>query len=150
MGDTPIVLPFKRNATLDLIPIDLVVMEMLTLMKLGARTCDRTFHITNDRPLTVADVFFGLAPLIGLKLAHTNGCGQERSTHTGLVMRGIRPYLAYFNYVRRFDRSNVHSFGVGSFQEDYQLDLVRLREFVVAFLTHRALQEAPNMEMARA
>jgi len=150
MGNTSVLIPCKRNATLDLIPVDLVVLEMLTLMKLGTSTCDRTFHITNERPLTIADVFFGISPLIGLKLVHATVHGQERSAHTALVMRGIRSYLAYFNYVRRFDRRNVHSVGVSLLQEDYPLDLVRLREFVVAFLVHRVVPEFSQMEMARA
>lgn len=141
-GGAPIALPFKREATLDLIPVDIVVEELLNLVGAGPATHGKVFHLTNERPLTVADVFFGIAPLVGLTLQNRAGPNCKRSALDTLVTRGIRHYLPYLTQAREFDRSNVRAHDAGRAQASYRLDLVRLREFAEAYLARGGADQA--------
>lgn len=139
----PITLPFKRDATIDLIPVDIVVDEMLALIGAGPASFGKVFHLSNEYPLTVADIFFGIAPLAGLPIDHEQPkSARERSTLDVLATRAVRRYLPYFAQARVFDRTNVRSLGAGSRQAFYRLDLVRLRAFAETF--YRGRRAAPE------
>lgn len=136
-------IPTKRNASLNLIPIDLVVLEMMDVIAAGSLSFGRVFHLTNERPLSVADIFYGVSPLTGVRLS----CGPERAvpqakSTAALIFRGLRHYLPYFSYARTFDRSNVKLFGADRHQQQYWLDMVTLREFVLAFIEAEAQKAA--------
>ncbi len=50
-GAGPILLPVTTGTTLDLIPVDVVVDEVVALIAAGGATAGRTFHITGADPL---------------------------------------------------------------------------------------------------
>jgi nucleoside-diphosphate-sugar epimerase len=139
-----IAVPSCRGATLDLVPIDLVVAELLALLEGGPATAGRVYHLTNEHPLTISDVLFGVAPLLGLRMRATTAVDGRTDDGLGGVLTGaIRHYLPYFGQQRTFDRRNVHAGGAGQFQQGYRLDLVALREFATAYLDRAHVDRAP-------
>ncbi len=145
LANSPVIeIPAKRFASVNLIPVDLVALEMIDVIKMGAQGEGGVFHVTNARPVSIADLFFAVSPLVGIVLAcGTHECVTEQNKISALVRRGLRQYLPYFAYVRTFERKNVNACGAGQHQLDYWLDLTRLREFVHAFIeseSHKAAQ----------
>ena len=141
-------IPVKHGASLNLIPVDLVVLEMVDVIAAGAKSAGHVFHLTNERPVSLADLFFGISPMTGVRLT----CAAEvRSTAldqmSALVISGLRHYLPYFQYARTFERKNVHACGAARHQQNYWLDLMRLREFVRAFIEDETRDAAQVMKM---
>jgi nucleoside-diphosphate-sugar epimerase len=140
-------IPAQPRACLNLIPVDLVVQEMADVLDAGEATLGKVYHLTNERPLSVADIFFGVAPLVGLRLVcvpHARPATLARDTRS-LVLRGLRHYLPYFNHPKEFDRRNMHACGADRHQQHYWLDLVELRAVARAFLVQEAAN-APSTE----
>lgn len=137
--------PANRNAELNLIPVDFVVLEMLDVIASGTSSLDKIFHLTNERPISLADLFLGVAPLTGIRLAGSEVCENKPDSQiSGLVNRGLRHYLPYFRYARNFSRQNVHANGAAHHQRSYWLDLTRMREFVKVFMSEDS-QRAPQL-----
>ena len=132
-ADRAIRLTVPAGATLDLIPVDMVVDEILGLMALGARSVDQTFHVTSASPLGLGDVLTRLAPMSGIAI----GTGPEAAQPSPLgdrVMRGLHYYLPYLSQVRRFGRHNVEALSVSDGQTALGLDVEALRGFVQSYL----------------
>ena len=133
-----ILLPVASGATLDLIPVDVVVDEMLALAALGEATANRTFHVTAADPLPLGDVLRELSPMSGVSIGVADadgpatGCGADAAL-AGFVMHRLRHYMPYFSFVRRFDRRNAAPEGAGAFR----LDVAGLRGFVRSFVAQQ-------------
>jgi thioester reductase-like protein len=146
--DFPLRLPFGHNATLDLMPIDLVVKEIMSLINAGSLTCDKTFHITNENPLILPDIISTLSRLTGVPVSYTEPASGGGSGCSALVARALQHYAPYLSQVRRFDRRNVSAVGAGRFQSCYRLDAPELQKFVGIFLARGARRE--NLATANA
>jgi thioester reductase-like protein len=128
--------PSVPRASLDLVPVDVVSRELLHIMGVGVATQGKVFHLTNQRPLSFADVCFGVTELAGCKLVPAADAAPVRgaSTTTAVARRGMRHYAPYFQQDRRYDRSNVVACGAGIYQDEYWMDLVELRHLAQQFL----------------
>jgi thioester reductase-like protein len=134
MHKAAIRIPVQSNASLNLIPVDLAVLEMVDVIAAGEHSRNRVFHLTNERPVSLADLFFGVSPLTGVQLTCADESAKDTDQMSALVTRGLRHYLPYFRYSRTFERDNVHACGAARHQQEYWLDLVKLRHFVQAFI----------------
>ena len=116
------------GVTLDLIPVDAVVDEMLALEVMGAASAGRTFHVTAAEPLALGDVLRELSPMSGVALGVTEPgtAGPEAA----LVMRRLKHYMPYFAYARRFERGPPP-------QGAFRLDVAGLRGFVRSFVAQQ-------------
>ena len=133
-----VLLPVTPGTTLDLIPVDIVVREMLALMALGDASADRTFHITSEAPLSLGEVLRELSPMSGVSIGvmppigiGTGATADAASAVAALVMRQLRFYMPYFSFARRFDRRNA---AMGGEATSFRLDVGQLRGFVVSFM----------------
>ncbi|HVN92012.1 MAG TPA: SDR family oxidoreductase [Candidatus Binataceae bacterium] len=139
-SDFPIHLPFDPAATLDLIPVDIVVREMLLLLGGGEATYGKTFHLTNEEPLTLPDIIYSLSMLTGVKISYTQPAEPAASGLGALIGRGIRHYAPYLRQIRHFDRSNVRLYGADRPQRNYRLDTEELKRFAAAFMEFKLAQ----------
>ena len=132
----PIQIPVKRNANLNLMPIDLVVQEMFDVINAGIPSLGKIFHLTNERPLSVADIFYGVASLTGVCLCCRTNQSQKKDIpkEEVMILKCLQDYLPYFSQARTFDRSNVHLCGANRYQQQYWLDIVTLRQLVSAYM----------------
>ncbi len=128
-----ILLPVPPGTTLDLIPVDVVVDEMLALATRGGASAGRTFHVTAASPLALGDVLRELSPMSGVEIGVMEADDPGTSVPAGLVMHRLRHYMPYFSYVRRFDRRNAADCGEGGFR----LDVAGLRGFVRSFVAQQ-------------
>jgi thioester reductase-like protein len=128
--------PAKKLASLNLIPIDLVVMEMMDVIHANEKSINQIFHITNEKPISIDDLLFGLSPLTGVTLStrSVDVMVKPANKASSMLSRALRQYLPYFSYVRTFDRQNVHACGAGQHQQNYWLDLTALRAHTRAFI----------------
>lgn len=140
-GAEQILLPVPHGTTLDLIPVDVVVEEILALIALGVASTNQTFHITSEAPLSLAEVLRELSPLSGVPLA-AGGVLCRTSAAATLVSRRLRYYMPYFSFVRRFDRRNSQH---GADLHRFRMDVDQLRGFIQSFMTSRA---QPTSRMA--
>lgn len=129
-GET-ILLPMPHDATLDLIPVDVVVAEMIELLEAGATSQGHAFHLTSDIPLPLVEVLRTLSPLAGFTVGRLSEDDGPASKMAEFLMQRLRYYMPYLGQTRSFDRSNVHRAGV---TPQTLLDVERLRHFVTSFL----------------
>ena len=132
-------LPVPAGATLDLIPVDIVVTEMLDLIDLGPRSAGETYHLTSAAPLSLAAVLSELSPMSGVSIGTAAGTADTPSRLAALVMRSLRHYLPYFSYVRHFARHQAAARGAPHAQAGLPLDVEGLRAFLTPYLASRAL-----------
>lgn len=126
--------PSCPNASLNLIPVDIVVNEMLDIMSVRTGGEDAVYHLTNERPLSVEDILFGISPMTGVVMeCHYGSAHEIDDSMDSVLKRNLQFYLPYFRQDLMFDRRNVHACH-GEERDRYWLDLVRLRRFVDAFL----------------
>lgn len=135
-------LPVPSGATLDLIPIDMVVTEMLDLIALGPRSSGETYHLTSAAPLDLAAVLSELSPLSGVTIGPATAPTATPSRLAALVMRSLHHYMPYFSYVRHFARHHAAARGAPQAQAGLLLDVTALRAFLTPYLTDRASKAA--------
>ena len=147
-GAGRILLPVPAGTTLDLIPVDAVVDEMLALAARGAASAGRTFHVTAEAPLPLGEVLRELSPMSGVSIGVAEagvaeaGEAAEGGVLAGFVMHRLRHYMPYFSYVRRFERRAP----AGAFR----LDVAGLRGFVESFVEgQEARPEALPLDSAK-
>ena len=128
-----ILLPVPRDSTLDLIPVDTVVAEMMALMDAGPSTLGHAFHLTSDTPLPLVGVLDALSPLAGLTIGQTDETAGDKLAE--LVMQRLRHYAPYLGQIRHFDRRNVRAAGIAP---QPLFDVEGLRPFVTSFIGHPA------------
>lgn len=149
----PIRLASSPRASLNLIPVDLVVQEIMAVMAQGPATLGQAFHLTNERPLSIADIFFGIAPLTGIALEcdpHATHGTRPGDAVSALVTRSLRHYLPYLVQDRTFDRQNMHRCGASRYQQAFWLDLVELRRFIQTFIAESTPETAAEEVFAEA
>ncbi len=128
-----ILLPMPSGSTLDLIPVDTVVAEMMALMDAGPSTLGHAFHLTSDTPLPLVGVLDALSPLAGLTIGQTEEGPVDKLAE--LVMQRLRHYAPYLGQIRRFDRRNVRAAGIAP---QPLFDVEALRPYVTSFIGHAA------------
>lgn len=133
----PIALPVADGTTLDLIPVDVVVREMLAVIAIGAASGNQTFHVTGATSLPLADVLTELSPMSGLVL-NAQGPDTPISPLGAFVMRRLRYYMPYFSVARRFDRSNTRS---AIDTPPYPIEVAELAQFVRSFMAQHLTPE---------
>lgn len=132
-GET-ILLPMPHDATLDLIPVDVVVAEMIELLEAGSASEGHAFHLTSDIPLPLVEVLGSLSPLAGFTVGRLSEGDGPASKMAEFLMQRLRYYMPYLGQTRSFDRSNVHRAGV---TPQTLLDVERLTHFVTSFLARQ-------------
>ncbi len=130
-----ILLPLPHGSTLDLIPVDVVVDEMIQLLDAGDPSLGHAFHLTSDSPLSLIEVLATLSPLSGLTIGRAADGGGPDGRLAEMLMQRLRHYVPYFAQIRRFDRRNVRAAGVGP---QRTLDVESLRHYVMSFLAQAA------------
>ncbi len=138
-----ILLPVPTGSTLDLIPVDTVVTEMMALLDAGRSTLGHAFHLTSDTPLPLVDVLSALSPLAGLTIGQLDatpawapaGGGAAADKLAELVMQRLRHYAPYLGQIRRFDRRNVRAAGIAP---QPLFDVEALRPYVTSFISQPA------------
>ncbi len=128
-----ILLPVPRDSTLDLIPVDTVVAEMMALMDAGPSTLGHAFHLTSDTPLPLVGVLDALSPLAGLTIGRTDEAPGDKLAE--LVMQRLRHYAPYLGQIRHFDRRNVRAAGIAP---QPLFDVEGLRPYVTSFISQPA------------
>ena len=128
-----ILLPVPRGSTLDLIPVDTVVAEMMALLDAGPSTLGHAFHLTSDTPLPLVGVLDALSPLAGLTIGQTDEGPVDKLAD--LVMQRLRHYAPYLGQIRHFDRRNVRAAGIAP---QPLFDVEALRPYVTSFIGHTA------------
>ncbi len=123
-------LPLPPDATLDLIPVDVVVDELIHLLEAGAATLEHAFHLTSDSPLSLIEVLAQLSPLAGFSIDRQDEA-EPVGRLAGMLLQRLRHYTPYLGQVRRFDRGNVRAAGIAP---QPMLDIDRLRDFVLEFV----------------
>jgi len=122
------------EATCNLIPVDLVAEEMLSLAACGDRSLGRVFHITNERTLKVAEFFEAACPLAGIGRFEIATSTTRLSAVDQLFRKGLTHYSPYFNCRKTFDRTNGRAVGVDRLQADFHWDQERLKVFIQSWL----------------
>jgi len=129
--DETILLPVPEGATLDLIPVDVVVDEMIQILEKGGTTLGHAFHLTAEQPLPLMEVLETFTPLAGLKIGRLPPDAAEGDKLARALMSRLRHYMPYLGQVRRFDRRNMQQAGIVA---RTQLDVASLERFVSTFL----------------
>jgi nucleoside-diphosphate-sugar epimerase len=126
-----------REGTLDLMPVDVAVAEMLDLAALGSRTLGQVFHVTSESPVRACDVFGTTLELIGIDRFEVVGPEADLDYADRMFNRSLKSYAAYFGRPKIFERDNVARYGVDRHQRGYLLDVGRLRQFIGHHLAAR-------------
>lgn len=126
-----------REATLDLIPVDIVSAEMRLLIGAPVSDTDCIFHITSEHTTTLFDFARLISPIIGVSLDPSQGDSGDASFELRILNRLLSNYASYFTSEKHFDRSNVRAAGADRMQKAYRLDLSRLARFVTTYLDAR-------------
>jgi nucleoside-diphosphate-sugar epimerase len=130
----PLRLRIDRNATLNFIPIDFVVTEMIDLHRRGSDTLNEVFHLTSDSPVSMCDWLTKLAPTLGIKRIELAADDSELSALDRMFNKQVKVFLPYMTQRKMFDRSNIARHGIDGHQMDYLLDTERLRCFASHYL----------------
>jgi thioester reductase-like protein len=127
----------NREATINLIPVDIAVAEMFDLAALGARTFDEVFHITSESPVGVQDAVRLTLELVGVKRFEVVGPEADLNLVDRMFNRSLKFFAPYFGQRKIFERNNVARHGVDRHQLGYLMDLERLRGFIGHHLATR-------------
>ncbi len=139
-GAGRVALPVGLGATLDLLPVDAVVTEILDLIAFGPATWNRTYHVTSDTPLPLAQVLSELSPMSGVAIKVSETDALETGTQAELMARRLRYYMPYFSIARCFDRHNAPP---RRDMKRFRLDIEQLRGFAQSyFIQNAALPQA--------
>jgi nucleoside-diphosphate-sugar epimerase len=119
-------LPLDPAATLNLIPIDVVVDEMTALAACGPATLGQVFHVTSEEPLNVLAAL--RVALAGVGIRHLDALepGAPLGAVDKLFGQALRHYLPYLRCRKVFDRVNVARYRSDPYRRSYQLDLAGL------------------------
>jgi nucleoside-diphosphate-sugar epimerase len=126
-----------RDGTLNMIPVDIAVAEMLDLATLGARTFGQVFHIISESPLSAHDAVRLTLEMVGVDRVEVVGPGADLNFADRMFNRSLKFYVPYFGQRKIFERSHVARHGVDCHQLGYLMDLDRLRSFIDHHLAMR-------------
>ena len=134
----PLRLSIRREATINTIPIDVLIAEM---MHLGdcPDALNQVFHLTSERPHNSRQTVKTLLGTVGFEHVEIAESDADLSTIDKLFRKGLRAYQPYLNGLQQFDRSNVIRCGASRFQAESSYDMQCLRTSVAEHL--RAMAE---------
>lgn len=136
-GGRAISVGVPREATLDLIPVDIVTAEMIHIIRVGPSSSGMAFHVTNEHATTLFDFALVVCPLVGVSLLPIEGQSGEADIRYRVLDLMLSNYASYLTSEKCFDRSNVRAVGADQIQMRYRLDLSRLSRFVAVYLEQR-------------
>jgi nucleoside-diphosphate-sugar epimerase len=117
------------EATLDLIPVDIALAEILELRTRGTSTLDRIFHVTSDSPISAFDFFDTVLSAVGFQTFEFVEGDSDLVGVDRVVNRTLRLYSPYYANGKIFDRSHLVSLGIDHDGWAYVLDAGRLALF---------------------
>jgi hypothetical protein len=120
------------EGTLDMIPVDIAVAEMLDLAAVGTRTFGQFFHITSDSPVGAHDVVRLAREMVGVERVKVVGPDADFNFADRMFNRSLKFYAPYFGQRKIFERTRIDRHQVG-----YLMDLDRLRGFIGHHLATR-------------
>src|SRR5213594_257218 len=129
----PLRIRMERNVTLNLIPIDIVVSEMIDLNRCGNRTVDQTFHLTNECPTSILDLLHTISQEFGIREIQPVSSDGELRPVDRLFNRQLKAFTPYLTQHKLFDRTNAARYGIDRHQVSYLLDMQRLKKFIVTY-----------------
>jgi nucleoside-diphosphate-sugar epimerase len=124
-----------RNATLDLIPIDLVVAELLEIDRRGGNTLNQVFHITSESPVSLCDLLQRIAPLLGIPRVELADEQAELGLVDKLLDKQVRMFTPYLTQRKVFERKNAALHGIDGHQMGYLVDVGRMEAFARQYLS---------------
>ena len=125
----------NRNATLDLIPIDIVIAEMLMLENYHRDTFNQVFHVTSESPCSMYDVLTTLADCVGIRSVEIVDRLTDLSAIDKLFNRQVKVFVPYCTQRKLFDRNNATRLGLAQYQFDYLLDMGRVKCFAAEYIS---------------
>lgn len=129
-----------RGGTLNLIPVDLAVAEMIDLSALGEPTLDEVFHLTSESPVGVHDAIGVALELVGINRFDVVRPAVELDHADRVFNRSLKYHAPYFGQRKIFERANVARFDVDRHQLGYPMDVGRLRPFIGHNLVAKRLE----------
>jgi nucleoside-diphosphate-sugar epimerase len=123
-----------RNATLDLIPIDLVVAELMDINRGGEQTFNQVFHITSESPVSVHDLLQKISSLLGIRSVAIVDDHAQLSLVDRLLDKQVRAFTPYLTQRKVFERRNAARHGMDRHQMGYLLDMGRMETFAKHYL----------------
>lgn len=132
-----------REATINLVPVETAVAEMLDLGSRDSATFGQVFHITGEPSLGVYDLLQAVLPVLGIprfELARSEDELMSIDRHLDRLAAPFRPYLSDRKV---FDRSNVARFGADRHQAGRLMDLDRVRRLAADRLRARRFAGTP-------
>ncbi len=131
--NNPLRVRVDRNATLNLIPIDIVIAEMIDLYRGGEKTLNQVFHITSESPVSLCDMAYAIPALLGITNVEIVDENLKLSALDRIFNRKLKVFNPYLMRRKTFDRSNVAKHGIDRHQLNYLLDLQRLMGFIKSY-----------------
>jgi nucleoside-diphosphate-sugar epimerase len=132
----PLRVPLHPRATLNLIPIDVVVAEMTALAQCGPATLGQVFHITNEEPLNLVAAMKLALSAVGVRRFEAVEPGAPVTAVDHLFAKGLRHYRPYLDCHKTFDRSNVARHGADLYQRHARLDQAKFGNLVRWWIDH--------------
>jgi nucleoside-diphosphate-sugar epimerase len=126
-----------REGTLDMIPVDIAVAEMLDLAAVGTRTFGQVFRITSESPVSAHDAVRLALEMVGVERVKVVGPDADFNFADRMFNRSLKFYAPYFGQRKIFERTRVARYGVDRHQLRYLMDLDRLRGFISHHLATR-------------
>jgi thioester reductase-like protein len=122
------------DATLNLIPIDVVVAEMLAIRDAGEKTCGQVFHETNPEPIALNDVVTALSEVMGIPNVEVVMTEAGMGLIDKLFNKKMKLLNPYLNRRSHFDRANVIACGADRHRPAGITDVTALKEYANAYL----------------
>jgi nucleoside-diphosphate-sugar epimerase len=132
--NNPLRLRCDRNATLDLIPIDIVVAELIDIDRHGERTANNVFHITSESPVSLHDLVHRVTAVLGIGSVEIVGPEVQLRLIDRLLDKQVRAFTPYISQRKVFDRRNAAKHGIDRHQMRYLLDVGRMEAFARHYL----------------
>jgi nucleoside-diphosphate-sugar epimerase len=134
----PLRVRIDRNATLNLIPVDFVVSEMIDVHQRGSATLNQAFHLTSESPISLCDWLKRFTPMVGIKRIEFADDDTGLTALDRMFTKQVKAFLPYMTQRKVFDRSNAARHRIDGRQMDYLLDLERLTSFADVHLSQPA------------
>jgi nucleoside-diphosphate-sugar epimerase len=141
-------LPLDPAATLNLIPIDVVVEEMTALAGRGPATLGQVFHVTSEEPLNVLATLRVALDSVGIRHLDAAESGAPPTAVDKLFGQALRHYLPYLCCHKVFDRGNVAASGIYGPWRPYRLDHAGLEGMVRGWHKGALASRRPAAERA--
>lgn len=123
------------DATLNLIPVDIVVEEMLAIEAAGVGTLGKVFHQTNPAPLALVDAVAALSHTLGIPEVTIVGSESELGIVDRIFHKKMKLLNPYLSRSSHFDRANVIACGADRHHLGGIVDSAALETYASAYLS---------------